>query len=56
MKVLLEDSWEALDIIDFCNKNDHECVVLSGDQLKTMDAKEFFKCAYFCNTDIVQIT
>ena len=50
--VLLEDSWEAIDIIDFCKNKQIECIILSEKEL--YERSDFLQCVYFCNTDIVR--
>ena len=52
MIVLLEDRWEAHDIIEFCRNKQIECLVLSEKQL--YERSDFLECVYFCNTDIVR--
>lgn len=52
IKVLLEESWNANDIITFCKDKGIECIVLSEKEL--YERNDFFECIYFCNTDIVR--
>jgi hypothetical protein len=52
MKVLLEESWNADDIVSFCIEKGIECLILSEKEL--YDRNDFFECIYFCNTDIVR--
>jgi len=54
MIVLLEDTWEAEDIKQYCRLHNYECRELSVDCLMSYDSNEFLSCVYFCNTDIVQ--
>lgn len=55
MRILLEDSWEADDIIEWVRQRpEHELFVLNYDELWCYDNEQFLQSAYFCNTDIVQ--
>jgi hypothetical protein len=58
MNIILEDKWtvdgEADDIIEYCKKNNYVCHILTYDEIYNYDTYEFFKCIYFCNTDLVQ--
>jgi len=51
MKVLLEDTWGATDIINYCKDKNIECIVLSESDL--MKREDFFESIYFCSTDII---
>lgn len=53
-RVLLEDSWQAQDIVDYCAQNAVQCDIVSADALEKMHSAEFLQCAYFCNTETVQ--
>lgn len=53
-RVLLEDSWQAQDIVDYCAQNAIRCDVVSANVLKQMKARDFLKQTYFCSTEIVQ--
>lgn len=53
-RILLEDSWHAQDIVDYCSRNAIRCDVMSADALRKMNSTEFLQCAYFCNTATVQ--
>jgi len=52
MKVLLEDSWEANDVIQYCAERNMECIVLSPSELIKRD--DFFESVYLCGTDTVR--
>lgn len=52
MKVLLEDSWEADDVIQYCKDRNIECVVLSPAEILKRD--DFFESVYLCGTDTVR--
>lgn len=52
MKVILEDTWNADDIVTFCKEKGIECEVASQEELYAKE--DFFECIYFCNTDIVR--
>ena len=53
-KVLVEDSWEAEDIVQYCMRDNIECRVLSPKELTELDSNEFMQYVPFCSTDIVR--
>jgi hypothetical protein len=53
-KVLLEDSWEAEDIVQYCNTHHIKCYVLSPEQITSLSKEEFMQYVPFCSTDIVR--
>jgi len=52
--VLLEDSWEADDIVRYCQQHQMDCRVMSPADLLALDTTEFMKHVPFCSTDIVR--
>lgn len=52
MTVLIEDTWNAQDIINYCIVNDLEYKVLTVKELYKYP--KFLDNIYFCNTDIVR--
>lgn len=58
MRFILEDTWtadnEADDIIEYSTENAIKCKILTVDELYAFNTADFFRCVYFCNTDIVQ--
>ena len=53
-KFLIEDTWNATDIIQYAIDHNIEYKELSQDALYAMDSNEFLQHVYFCSTDIVQ--
>jgi len=53
-EVLLEDTWEAEDVIEECAKRGISCTEMTVDELKAVDPPRFAKSTYMCSTEIVQ--
>ena len=45
-KVLLEDSWEAEDIVQYCNTHHIKCYVLSPEQITSLSKEEFMQYSF----------
>ena len=54
MIILLEDEWDAEDIIEYCNQNSIGCKILPQREIFSIDPFEFFKHPFFCSTHIIQ--
>lgn len=54
MIFLIEEEWEAHDIISYCENNDLKYRVLPKKEIIELEPKEFFKGPFFCATQIVQ--
>lgn len=54
ISVLLEDSWDAGDIVQYCQQHRMGCRVMSPADLLALHTAEFIKCVPFCSTDIVR--
>mmetsp|Transcript_40113 Transcript_40113/g.93154 ORF Transcript_40113/g.93154 Transcript_40113/m.93154 type:complete len:248 (+) Transcript_40113:48-791(+) len=52
--VLLEDTWEATDVMEECTRTGRPCQELTVEQLDAYDPREFMKHVFMCNTEIVQ--
>jgi hypothetical protein len=54
MKILLEDGWNADDIIEECKKRNIICEIYSSEELQNMDNTEFMNNITFCDTMIME--
>ena len=54
MRFLIEEEWEADDIISYCQSNHYEYKVLSQDEIAQLPHEEFMTYIPFCNTLSVQ--
>lgn len=54
MLVLLEDTWEADDVREECERLKIPCRELTVEQLSAYEPREFVDSVYMCNTEIVQ--
>lgn len=54
MKILIEEEWQANDIIEYCKEKNLNYRILSYDEIANLSADEFFEGPFFCNTNIVQ--
>jgi len=52
--VILEDTWEADDVKNWCASKNISCEELSVDTLEAIDAVAFVNSTYMCNTKLVQ--
>lgn len=54
VKFLVEDEWEADDIISHCKDHGYEYKVLSQDEIRHLSVEEFLEYVPFCSTLVVQ--
>ncbi|XWV24797.1 hypothetical protein QJ856_gp0986 [Tupanvirus deep ocean] len=54
MNILIEDEWNAHDIIEYCQENNLQYRVLSQKEITKLCKFEFFEGPFFCDTKIAQ--
>jgi hypothetical protein len=54
MKCIVEEEWEANDIIDYCINQGIEIIEMSSEKINGLESFEFFNQIVFCNTVTVQ--
>jgi len=52
--VLLEDTWEASDVVEECGRRGVPCRELTVEALEAVEAAAFVRCTYMCSTELVQ--
>lgn len=53
-KVLLEDSWEATDVIEYCTEHNIECTEVSQSEIYEMNSNKFLEYVFMCGTGAVK--
>ena len=53
-KYLIEEEWEADDIVQFCANHQIPYQVLTQKEIMMMDTNDFFAGPFFCSTHIIQ--
>ncbi|XWV26039.1 hypothetical protein QJ857_gp1041 [Tupanvirus soda lake] len=54
MNILIEDEWNAYDIIEYCKNKNIDYHVMPHEEISKLHNIEFFEGPFFCSTDIIQ--